>query len=155
MSFTRLANRFVCVSRWYKTYMKMGKGSKCSRLLFRISDQIKLDIDTTTKEELPIIHQVTKTSLAYMDDTELSTLLFQRNILLDPFDEDVLGKFISFLQVYGWGLEAEQLEHFLITRYIGKASIFAVNLELYKNGRQHDMTENELSAMLIRLNLCS
>ncbi|WP_312423587.1 hypothetical protein [Anaerospora hongkongensis] len=153
MNFTILAKRFICVSKESKTYTKIGKGSKCSKLLFKIGDRIKLVISDITQREVPILHQFTKTGLAYMDDTELATLLFQRNILLEPFDKEVLEKFVFLLMTYGWQLEAEQLEYFLKNDQLEKAVTFSIHLELYKNGWQHDMTEGELSSLLSNLNI--
>ncbi|WP_371363478.1 hypothetical protein SRRS_43700 [Sporomusa rhizae] len=146
MNFRQLAKRFICVSGWYKSYPKMEMRIKCNRVLYDISNRLKPIINSSTTEDLRLIHQFTKTPLAYMsDDTEFTVLLFQRNILLDPVDADVLKKFAMFICTYGWQLEANKIEQLLNERKIEKAAKFSISLELYRNGRQHEMTEKELN----------
>jgi len=49
--------------------------------------------------------------------------------------------------------EAEQLNQYLLEKRVDKAAILAANLELYKNGWQHDMTNEELVSMLLEFNI--
>ena len=146
MNFETLAKRFICVSRWYKSYPIMEKRIKHNQVLFNISQRLKGIISTSTREDLQLLHQFTKTPLAYMpDDTEFTVLLFQQNILIDLVDVDVLKNFAIYIWTYGWQLEADKIEQLLNERKIERAAEFSIGLELYKNGRQHEMTEKELS----------
>jgi len=133
-------------NRPHDASLTMEKRIKCSRLLFRISNQLKSIINTSTKADLQFMHPFTKTPLAYMaDDTEFTALLFKQNIFLDPLDVDVLRKFTTFLCTYGWHLEAKKIEQLLSDGKIEMAAKFSVDLALYKNGHQHEMTEKELN----------
>lgn len=155
MIFQHLLKRLLHVSKYYKNYIKTDKEKKYIELLRKISKRLMLHVNLAVQEDLSVIQKYTKSNLIYWSEfgPQLSSLLLQKNICFDPEDADSLLQFSRFLEVYGWMGESEQINLFLEEKKIKKAAIFAISLELYKYGRQHEMVDEEISKMLIKLNL--
>lgn len=155
MIFRHLLKRLLHVSEQYKKYIKTDKEKKYVELLRKIGKMLMLHVNLAVQEDLSIIPKYTKSNLIYWSEfgPELSSLLLQKNICFDPEDTEILSQFSRFLEVYGWMEEAEQLNQYLLEKRVDKAAILAANLELYKNGWQHDMTNEELVSMLLEFNI--
>ncbi len=155
MTFRHLLKRLLRVSRWYKRYVKTDKEKKYTELLRKIGKFLILHVDSAVQEDISVIRKYTKSNLIYWSEfsAELSALVFQKNICFDPADAEVLSKFSSFLEVYGWMEESEQLNQYLLEKRVDKAAIFAVSLELYKSGHQNDMSHEEIVYMLRKINI--